>query len=277
MLPLAPTRHARRRLIGIGAVLGASVIAGSLFALTGITTVIGIFLTAYGSAVAASRAPGGLFALTLCLPVAAIGLSYPPGEACALGVVFLASAAFSYIALLAWPEFPTKPSRPQPLLPKPFARRYGLLAGLAGATSALAGLAVHTDHLGWAPAAGYFVLRPSADMQRLRSTGRIISVACGATAGVVFVRTTPSATAIGVCAVLAVAGAAATRTSHWYVGPAFGSLLGLTLLLYADPSTANEQWRLNQRIGMTAVGVASAYLYGVLVPRLIERARTAHV
>src|SRR4051794_41116070 len=196
MVPLPPSRNARRRLIGIGAVLAVSVLAGSLCALTAITTVIGIFVAAYASAVAASRAPSGLFALTLCLPVCAIGLSYAPSEAVALGAVFVASAVFSYVATLAWPEFTAEPSHPQPLLTAAFARRYGVLAGLAGATSALAGLAVHTDHLGWAPAAGYFVLRPSADMQRLRSTGRVISVACGAVAGAAFARTTPSAAAI---------------------------------------------------------------------------------
>jgi hypothetical protein len=60
----------------------------------------------------------------------------------------------------------------QQLLPTALARRYGVLAGLTGASSALVRILVQTDHVVWTPAAGYFVMRPSAQMQRMRSAGR---------------------------------------------------------------------------------------------------------
>jgi len=278
VMGLAPTRRRRRRLIVIGVALAASVVCGSLFAQTSLTTVLGIFAVAYAAAIVASRAAAGLFALTLCLPVCAVGLSYSDlSKAVALGALFIASAVFSYVVLWAWPEFESPPPPgTQQLLPKALARRYGVLAGLAGASSALVGILVHTDHVGWAPAAGYFVMRPSAQMQRMRSAGRLISVTCGAATAVVFVRTTPSAAPLGVYAVLVLVGAGGTRASRWYVTPFFGSALVLTLLLYADPTTANEQWRFNQRVGMTAVGIGFAYFYGLFVSQLLVHRHQSH-
>jgi hypothetical protein len=276
VIGLAPTRRARRRLIIVGVAFAISILCGALFAQTSFTAVVGIFAAAYAAAMAASREAAGWIALTLCLPACAVGLSYSDlDKALALAGLFIASAVFSYLVLLPWPEFdPGPPAVRPPLLSKQRAGRYGVLAGLAGASSALVGILVHTDHVGWAPAAGYFVMRPSAEMQELRSAGRIVSVTCGAALAVVFVRTTPSTTAIGAYAVLAVIGAGGTRASHWYVTPAFGSALVLTLLLYSDPTTANEQWRFNQRVAMTAIGIGFAYLYGLVVPRLLARQHT---
>jgi hypothetical protein len=211
--------------------------------------VAGIFAVAYGAAMLASRIRFGLVALTLCLPVCAIGLSYDGlAQAAALGAVFIAASAFSYAVLVRWPEYrPHRPPAAPQLLPHGLAREYGLLLGLAGATSALIGLLIHTDHVGWAPAAGYFVMRPAADMQKLRSIGRIASVCVGAFFGVAFVRGAPPDVAIGLFAVALIAGAGATHESRWYVTPAFGSALVLTMLLYQHPTSATEQWRFNER------------------------------
>jgi uncharacterized membrane protein YccC len=75
-------------------------------------------------------------------------------------------------------------------------------------------------------------------------------------------------------AVAAIAGVAATRESRWYISPMFTTLMVLTLLLYSDPTTATEQWRFNERVGATLLGVGFAYLYGLVVPEVAERSRS---
>src|SRR5262249_26340295 len=104
MLGLDPTRRGRRRLIIVGIAFSVSILCGALFAQTSFTTVVGIFAAAYAAAMAASRAPAGLLALTLCLPACAVGLSYSDlDKALALAELFIASAVFSYLVLLPWP------------------------------------------------------------------------------------------------------------------------------------------------------------------------------
>ena len=76
--------------------------------------------------------------------------------------------------------------------------------------------------------------------------------------------------AIAILAVLAIAGAAGTRGSRWYVTPFFTTCLVLVMLLDADPTVANEQWRFAE----TVLGVGLAYFFGLLLPRLLRR-RTA--
>jgi uncharacterized membrane protein YccC len=50
------------------------------------------------------------------------------------------------------------------------------------------GLILDLEHVGWACAAALLVMRPAAEMQRLRSVGRILAVAAGAFAGIGLVR-----------------------------------------------------------------------------------------
>jgi hypothetical protein len=275
ILGLAPTRMARRRLLVVAALFAASILIGSVLAQTKVTTVAGIFALAFGAALLASRRPFGLIALTLCLPVCAVGLSYSDlSEAAALGAVFVAAGVFSFAVLELWPEYRPKDAPPPPeLLPKRFAREYGLLLGLAGATSALVGLLIHTDHVGWAPAAGYFVMRPTPEMQKLRSAGRIGSVFLGALVGVAFVRSAPTDAAIAVFAVAVIGAAGAMHQSRWYVTPAFGTALVLTMLLYQHPTVATEQWRFNERVAETVLGVGSAYFWGLIVPSVLRARR----
>jgi uncharacterized membrane protein YccC len=112
-------------------------------------------------------------------------------------------------------------------------------------------------------------MRPTKEMQELPSVGRIASVLLGALAAIAFLRLTPSLELIAVLAVLAIAGAAGTRGSRWYVTPFFTTCLVLVMLLYADPTVANEQWRFSERVGETVLGVGLAYAFGLLLPRVI--------
>jgi hypothetical protein len=76
---------------------------------------------------------------------------------------------------------------------------------------------------------------------------------------------------VAVVTVTAIAAVAATRQSRWYITPGFTTFLVLTLLLYSDATTATEQWRFNERVGQTLLGVGFAYLYGLAVPEIAER------
>ena len=110
-------------------------------------------------------------------------------------------------------------------------------------------------------------MRPTKEMQELRSVGRVVAVVLGGLAAIAFLRVDPSSELVAVLAVLAIAGAAGTRGSRWYVTPFFTTLLVLVMLLYANPTVANEQWRFTERVGETVLGVGLAYLFGLVLPR----------
>jgi hypothetical protein len=205
--------------------------------------VVGIFLVAYGSALLASRRAFGQVVMTLCAPVAAVGLSYSDLQnALVIGLIMLGGSVWSFAVLLLWPEHPAAAaSKPVPLLTAAFARRYGILLGLAAASSATVGEAIHTDHVGWATAAAMFVMRPRVEMQELRSIGRVASVFVGALAAVAFVRTDPAVGVVAIAAVAAIACVGATRGSRWYISPLFTTFLVLTLLLYSNATTTTEE------------------------------------
>ena len=118
-------------------------------------------------------------------------------------------------------------------------------------------------------------MRPTEDMQELRSIGRIVSVLLGALAAIAFLRISPSPELIAVMVVLAIAGTAGTHGSHWYVTPFFTTFLVLVMLLYANPTVANEQWRFAERVDETILGVGLAYVFGLLLPRVIRWAGVA--
>ena len=109
-------------------------------------------------------------------------------------------------------------------------------------------------------------------MQELRSVGRVVAVLLGAPgAPSRSCGSTPSTELVAVLAVLAIAGAAGTRASRWYVTPFFTTLLVLVMLLYANPTVANEQWRFAERVGETVLGVGLAYVFGLVLPGLVRR------
>ena len=70
-------------------------------------------------------------------------------------------------------------------------------------------------------------------------------------------------------AIVAVAGAAGTHGSRWYVTPAFTTFLVFLLLLYADRQ--DTEYRFLERVGETLLGVGIAYVFGLVVPRLSRR------
>lgn len=149
--------------------------------------------------------------------------------------------------------------------------QYGVLLGLAGATAAAIGFLADLEHVGWATGAALLVMRPSEDMQRLRSIGRVLAVLAGALAGTALVRATTSPGWYSIAVLAALAAAAGTSGSRWYVAPAFTTALVFLLLLYADPASAAH--RFGERVAETVLGVGLAYFYGLAVPKLLARWR----
>jgi uncharacterized membrane protein YccC len=71
--------------------------------------------------------------------------------------------------------------------------------------------------------------------------------------------------------VAAVAGAAATHRSRWYVTSAFTTFLVFLLLLDGRPEDAGS--RFNERLLETLLGVSLAYLFGLALPAVARRRR----
>jgi len=107
-------------------------------------------------------------------------------------------------------------------------------------------------------------MRPSAQMQELRSVDRVVSVVIGAAAAVGMVLASPVPVVLGLAAAVAIAGAAATGRSRWYVTGVFTTFIVFLLLLSSHPQDA--QGRFFERLGETLLGVGLAFVFGVTVP-----------
>jgi uncharacterized membrane protein YccC len=192
--------------------------------------------------------------MTLSLPMVGVGLSYPGlGKAAGVAGLMVLGSIFACLVSMFWPE------RPSPVAPADWVKPtigYGVRLGAAGATAAAIGFLLDLEHVGWACAAALLVMRPTAEMQRLRSVGRIVAVAGGALAAIALVRLSPPAAVYSLAAVAAIAACGATHRSRWYVTPAFTTFLVFLLLLYSRPQDAAS--RFSERVLETVLGVAVA-------------------
>jgi hypothetical protein len=270
LVGLLPTRRARLALVPFGLLVGASMFLGGLLASLPALAVAAVALLGPASAVLAAARPRlGLVAMQLALPMVGIGFSFSgASKAAGLAGLMVVGSAIACLVSLAWPEVAADSARPAPAAPT---LEYGVRLGAAGATAAAIGFALDFDHVGWACAAALLVMRPAWEMQRLRSVGRIAAVAAGAVAGIVLTRLGPPAGVYGAAAVLAVAAAAGTHRSRWYVTSAFTTFLVFLLLLHSHPHDASS--RFGERLGETLLGVGLAYAFA-LVP-LPRRSRSS--
>jgi hypothetical protein len=272
LVGLPPRRRGRVALVVLGACVAVPMFLGGLLAGVPVLAVATIGALGVGAAALATRFRLGTIAMNLSLPMFGVGLSYSDvGTAAGVAGLMLAGSVFACLVSMLWPERPP-PNRSAAAqqAAKP-TLEYGVRLGAAGATAAAIGFLLDLEHVGWACAAALLVMRPSADMQRLRSAGRILAVAAGALAGAGLVRLHPTAAIYSVAVVAVIAAAGATHRSRWYVTSAFTTFLVFLLLLYSDPQTAAK--RFNERLLETVLGVAIAYFYGLAVPALGERRR----
>jgi hypothetical protein len=267
---LPPRRRGRLAIVVLGAAIGVPMFLGGLLSDVPVLAVVMIAALGVGAAALAARFRLGTIAMTLCLPMFGVGLSYPEiGKAAGAAGLMILGSVFACLVSMLWPERPP-PLRPAARPPAP-TLDYGVRLGAAGATAAAIGFVADLEHVGWACAAALLVMRPSADMQRLRSAGRILAVAIGALAGAGLVRLHPPAVVYSVALIAAIAAAGATHRSRWYVTSAFTTFLVFLLLLYSSPQTATK--RFNERVLETVLGVGIAYFYGLALPALAERKR----
>jgi hypothetical protein len=270
MVGLLPTRRARVALVVLGACVAVPMFLGGLLTGVPVLAVVTIGGLGVGAAALAARFRLGMIAMTLSLPMFGVGLSYSDlGTAAGAAGLMLVGSGFACLVSMLWPEHPP-PTRPTAAAPgsKPTIG-YGIRLGAAGATAAAIGFILNLEHVGWACAAALLVMRPRADMQRLRSGGRILAVVAGALAGAGLVRLHPSAAVYSLAVIAVIAAAGATHRSRWYVTSAFTTFLVFLLLLYSSPQTATK--RFNERVLETVLGVGIAYFYGLVLPALAKR------
>ena len=76
IMGLPPTRKQRRKIIVVGILVGVFLMLGSFMTQWAIVAIPGMFLLAFGAALLLSRRSLSTIALTICLPLAVVGLSY---------------------------------------------------------------------------------------------------------------------------------------------------------------------------------------------------------
>ena len=266
---LPPTRRGRLAIVVLGTSIGVPMFIGGVLASVPVLAVLAIAGLGVGSALLAARFRLGQIAMTLSLPMVGVGLSYSGfGKAAGAAGLMVLGSIFACLVSMLWPENAATPG------PRPAAKPtlgYGVRLGAAGATAAAIGFLLSLEHVGWACAAALLVMRPTAEMQRLRSVGRILAVAIGALLAIGLVRLGPPAWAYSLAVIGVVAGAGATHRSRWYVTPAFTTFLVFLLLLYARPQDAAS--RFSERVLETVLGVGIAYAFGLGLPSVVRRYR----
>ena len=263
---LLPTRRARWSILVVGSMAGLSLFLGSVLAETPLLAVPAIVALAVAAAWLAGRARLGMLMLSLSLPLVGAGLSFDSTTSGAgLALAMIAGSAFACAVSMFLPERSagSPPSAPPPTV------GYGLRLGLAGATAAAIGFALDLDHVGWAACAAMIVMRPAAEMQRLRSVGRVVSVVVGAFAGGVFAQLVTEPVGYALAIPTDLAGVGGTRGSRWYVLSAFSTFLVFQLLLFGQATRAES--RFVERVVETVLGVGLAYVYGLALPALFRR------
>ncbi len=262
MVGLAPTRRARLNLIPLGLLAGLPMILGTLLANVPVVAVLALGVLGPLAAMAGARSKPGMLVMTISLPMVAVGLSYTElSDVIGLSSLIIGGSAYAALLSLLWPErAAVQEAAHQATKPD---LNYGLRLGAAGALAAAIGFALDLQHVGWACAAALLVMRPAADMLRLRGAGRILSVATGSILAIGLVLLDPRNVGYAVAALIVVTLAAATNRSRWYLTAGFTTFMVFVLLLQSDPSQSG--FRFEERLIETAAGVGIAYLFGVLL------------
>ena len=179
IMGLPPTRKQLRKIIVIGIPIGAFLMLGSFMAQWAIIVIPGMFLLAFGAVLLLSRRTIGTIALTICLPLEGVGLSYQGlANSIPLAVLYIIGSVVAYGWSLCFKESKLGQPREVPLKSSVQSRNYGLRLGLMAATATTMGFALGFDHIGWLVGAALFVMRPRKDIQKLHATLRNFSF-CG--------------------------------------------------------------------------------------------------
>jgi len=272
---LPPRRKDRRQVLIVGILFAVSQLLGSILAQWIVVAIVGMFLLGLGASLLTTRTPLGFVMLTLCLPLAGVGLTYTGvEESIGVSTLFVVGSAIAFVGALCLPEFEGPPPADPPLLSVAVARDYGIRLGLAAAVGTAIGLHYGADHTGWIVASTLLVMRPSEEMSHLRGIGRAISVFAGGVIAAWLLTLDLSPVAIAIVAAAVIVAMTATNKSRWFVTPAFTTFVILWSLLYGQATTENIKFRFSERVLETLLGVGIAFFFGLLVPRLMRRRDT---
>ncbi|MFZ1440652.1 MAG: FUSC family protein [Candidatus Microthrix subdominans] len=257
---LAPQRGARRPIIIVGVFFGVSILLGSILAVWVPLAVVGMFVVGYLAAQVAARKPAGVVALSVILPLTAVGLTYDGiGNSAKVAGLMILGAIGSYVWAMVLPEYEGEVPQ-QPQMTPAEANHYGLVLGVAGAVSTLVAFTLDVSYVGWLVGSTLLVIRPTWDLLSARGLGRMVSVLVGGTAAALLLLADLPTPAIAVVLWLVLVAMAATSGSRWYVTPAFTSFLILWALLYGQAERNDVKVKLDERVVDTVIGVAVAYL-----------------
>ena len=166
LLGIAPGRKLRLIYGVLGCLFGVGVYIGSYIVnLHTIWIAALIFLVvSFVATIVSSKRPAGGLLLALIIPSLAVGTSYSSSEALGLTKAFMLGSIWSSLVSLMWPEFPpSKETRERLMALQPAnVKTYGLLLGLAAATSVLVGYHFDAAHAGWVATAAMLIMREVA-------------------------------------------------------------------------------------------------------------------
>jgi hypothetical protein len=271
LVGVLPSRAKRKAMLVIGLLFAVSITLGALLATEPWIAVPGIALVALASARVAAGKPFGVLAMNLCLPILGIGFSFDVRGAVGLSLLILAGTAYGYLVALAFKEYPAPARAATQPMSLEEARGYGVVLALTAFTSALAGFTLNVDHVGWVVGAALLVIRPSRELQHLRSIGRIVAVYAGALLAAPLVVFDAADWVFVVTCSAALVCLAALHTSRWYVNAAFTTFLVIVVLTYGESGTVRHF--VVERTAETLIGVGIAYFFGLAVPKLFALRR----
>ncbi|MDA0167425.1 FUSC family protein, partial [Solirubrobacter ginsenosidimutans] len=267
LVGIAPQRPQRIAVGIVGLLFAAGVIVGSVLIQVHVLAVIGIFVLCFLSASLMAKKAAGLIVTAIVMPAVAIGMSYDSiSDGLGLALFFALGSIWATLTSLLWPTDSGAASDSAPLLSRAEARRYGILLGLAAATAVSIALIFDFSSRGWTAAATLLVMRPVADMVRLRGVGRALATISGVVVATFVLRLGLSPPAVAALVAIVFIATIATRTSRWYLASAGTAVLILLAILYGTTDTDalhDTSWT---RVVENVIGAAIALFYGLLIP-----------
>jgi hypothetical protein len=277
LLGIAPSRKLLLIYGLLGCLFGAGVYVGSYIVnLHNIWAAAAIFLiVSFTATVVSSKRQAGGLLLALLIPSLAVGTSYNSTEALGLDIAFMLGSIWSSLVSLMWPEFsPSKDTRDRLQALQPAAvKTYGLLLGLAAATSVLVGYYIDPSHTGLVATATMLVIRPVQEMAGMRGIGRALSTIVGTLLVVLtsylWLSLVVTALVVATVAIFTIG----ARRSRWYITSFGTAFLILTIELFGMTNVAAVHQIAWYRITDYVIGALIALIFVLLIPEVLIRMR----